>query len=136
VFRPQPLPLQGVIGLSPITDLVEFGEGRGTCNAAVDDLMGGTSTQQLGRYSQVSPRALLPLGLAQWLIQGKVDTIVPTAEVRAYADHARREGDAVELRVVPAAGHFEPILPAGPAWDALRDALRDLLARVPGPPQS
>ncbi|MCC2657300.1 MAG: hypothetical protein K0Q76_2408 [Panacagrimonas sp.] len=129
VFRPQPLALHGVIGLSPITDLMEFGEGRGTCNAAVDDLMGGTPAQQLGRYSQVSPRALLPLELPQWLIQGELDAIVPTTEVHAYADASRREGDAVELRVIPAAGHFEPVLPAGPAWDALRDALRDLLER-------
>lgn len=136
VFRPQPLAVQGVIGLSPIADLVEFGEGAGSCNAAVDDLMGGTPTQQLVRYSQVSPRALLPLALPQWLIQGEQDAIVPTTEVRAYAEAARREGDAPELRVIPAAGHFEPVIPSGPAWDALREALRDLLARTPRPPQS
>lgn len=129
VFRPQALPLQGVIGLAPITDLVEFGEGMGSCNAAVDDLMGGTPAQHLTRYTQVSPRALLPLSVPQWLIQGELDAIVPGAEVRTYAEAARREGDATELRVIPAAGHFEPVLPAGAAWDALREALRDLLAR-------
>lgn len=138
VFRPQPLALRGVVGLSAITDLVEFGDGPGSCNAAVDDLMGGTPTQQLARYSQVSPRALLPLGVPQWLIQGGRDAIVPADGVRAYAEAARREGDAVELRVIPDAGHFEPVLPTGAAWDALRDALRELLAHAATtkPPQS
>jgi hypothetical protein len=44
----------------------------------------------------------------------------------------------VELRVIPDAGHFEPALPTGAAWDALRDALRDLLAHATTtkPPQS
>lgn len=136
VFRPHPLAVQGVIGLAPITDLVEFGEGAGGCNAAVDDLMGGTSTQQLARYSQVSPRALLPLGLSQWLIHGELDPIVPAASVRAYADAARSEGDATELRVIPDAGHFEPVLTKGAALDALREALRSLLAQKPATPQS
>jgi acetyl esterase/lipase len=134
VFRPQPLALRGAIGLAPIADLVEFGEGPGSCNAAVDDLMGGAPAQQLARYSQVSPRALLPLELPQWLIQGTLDAIVPLAGVEAYAEAARREGDRVELRAIPAAGHFEPVLPAGAAWDVLRDALRDLLE--PATPQS
>ena len=136
VYRPQPLAVQGVIGLAPITDLVAFGEGPGGCNAAVDDLMGGTSTQQLARYSLVSPRALLPLAVSQWLIQGELDPIVPTAGVRAYAAAARSEGDASELRVIPDAGHFEPVLTQGAAWDALREALRTLLAPKPVPPQS
>lgn len=129
VFRPQALPVHGVIGLSPITDLVEFGEGGGSCNAAVDDLMGGTPAQHMARYSQVSPRALLPLSVPQWLIQGELDPIVPVTEVRAYVDAAKREGDATELRVIADAAHFEPVLPAGAAWDALKEALRDLLAR-------
>ena len=129
VFRPQALALHGVIGLSPITDLVEFGEGAGTCNAAVDDLMGGTPARHLERYSQVSPRALLPLSVPQWLIHGELDAIVPVADVRAYVDAATREGDAIQLRVIPDAAHFEPVLPAGAAWDALKEALRELLAR-------
>lgn len=136
VFRPQALPLHGVIGLAPITDLLEFGEGAGSCNAAVDDLMGGTPAQNLTRYTQVSPRALLPLSVPQWLIHGELDAIVPGAGVRAYVDAGRREGDATELRVIPEAGHFEPVLPSGAAWDALREALGDLLARAPKPPQS
>ena len=130
VFRPQPLALRGVVGLSAITDLDEYGEGPGSCNAAVDDLMGGTPTQQLARYSQVSPRALLPLGLPQWLIQGDRDPIVPADGVRAYVEAARREGGMTELRIIPEAGHFEPVLPTGAAWDALREALHDLLAHA------
>lgn len=136
VFRPQPLTLRGVVGLAAITDLVGFGEGNGSCNAAVDDLMGGTPTQQLARYSQVSPRALLPLEMPQWLIQGELDAIVPVAGARAYAEAARGEGDAVELRAIPDAGHFEPVLTTGSAWEALREALGDLLGRAAKSPQS
>lgn len=136
VYRPQALPVQGVVGLSAITDLTAFGDGAGSCNAAVDDLLGGTPAQQLDRYTQVSPRALLPLGLPQWLVHGERDAIVPLALARDYVEAARREADAVELREVASAGHLEPVLPTGAAWDALREALRALLARPIAAPQS
>lgn len=127
LYRNQPLALRGVIGLAPITDLEEYGEGSGSCNAAVDDLMGGSPRQQLGRYSQASPRALLPLGVPQWLIHGTADPIVTANSVRAYAKSARDIGDTAALTEIAEAGHFEPALPGTEAWPAVLAAVKAAL---------
>jgi acetyl esterase/lipase len=128
LYRNQPLALRGVVGLAPITDLEAYGEGSGSCNAAVDDLMGGSPRQQLGRYSQASPRAVLPLGIPQWLIQGADDPIVTARSVRAYAKSARDGGDTAELIEIAGAGHFEPALPGTAAWPAVLAAVKAALA--------
>lgn len=131
LYRPHPLPLRGVIGLAPITDLARYGEGRGSCNAAVDDLLGGSPRQQLARYTQASPRDLLPLGLPQWLVQGELDPIVDAASAQDYAEAARAAGDAVGLSLIETAGHFEPALPGTAAWPAVLAAVRAALALGP-----
>ena len=130
LYRGQPLVLRGVVGLAPIADLEEYGDGPGSCNAAVDDLMGGSPRQQLGRYSQASPRALLPLGVPQWLVQGADDPIVTARSVRAYAKSARDNGETVQLDEIAGAGHFEPALPGTAAWPAVLAAVRAALAPV------
>lgn len=109
---PQPLALKGVVGLAPITDLVSYRIGKPeSCNASVDQLMGGTDTQQPARYAQASPLALLPLGVPQVLVQGGKDPIVPLDRVAAYAEAASAKGDAVTQRIEPALGHFDPAVP-------------------------
>lgn len=132
LYRPRPLALHGAVALAPITDLVAYGEGNGSCNASVDDLLGGSPQRQLSRYSQASPRALLPLGIPQWLIQGLLDPIVPAASVRAYAEAARQSGDAVQLEIVEQAGHFDAVLPDSATWPAVLAAVRAALGLTDG----
>jgi len=112
LFLPEPLALKGVVGLAPITDLASYRIGKpDSCNASVDQLMGGSDTQQAARYAQASPLALLPLGVPQVLVQGGKDPIVPLAAVAAYAKAALAQGDTVQQRIEPALGHFDPAVP-------------------------
>lgn len=130
-YRPNPLGLLGVVGLAPITDLSSYSRARGSCNAAVGELLGGPPERQLSRYQQTSPRGLLPLGVPQWLIQGTADSIVPVESVRAYAEAANNSGDPVTVHEVAGAGHFEPVVPDTAAWPLLLDAVRAALKQPP-----
>lgn len=128
LHRAHPLRLRGAIGLAPITDLQQYRVGPAdSCNASVDRLLGGDERTQPQRYAQASPRALLPLGVPQWLIQGGRDPIVPAKGVQDYLAEARRRGDTVELLLQPAVGHFEPAVPDTASWPDLQRALRQAL---------
>ncbi len=116
---------KAVIGLAAITDLESYRVGpEGSCHSAVDPLMGGTPQQQPLRYAQASPMALLPNDRPVWLIQGERDRVVAADSARAYAAAA---GSSVRLVTIPSAGHFEMVVPEGPAWAALLQALREAL---------
>lgn len=129
LYRPDPLPLRGVLGLAPITDLAAYRIGpAGSCHSAVEPLLGGTPEEQPARYAQASPLALLPLGVPQQLVQGARDPIVAADSVAAYARAAQAQGDTVALHTVDAAGHFELVAPGSVAWPAITRALQALLA--------
>lgn len=125
VSSPDPLPLHAVVGLAAITDLVRYRVGEpGSCNSAVDSLMGGTDVEQASRYRLASPLALLPLGVPQWLVQGAVDPIVPAASVRDYVAAAKRAGDPATLLEESQAGHFDPAAPDTRSWPQVLEAIR------------
>lgn len=129
LYRPDPLPLRGVLGLAPITDLAAYRIGpAGSCHSAVEPLLGGTPEEQPARYAQASPLALLPLGVPQQLVQGARDPIVAADSVAAYARAAQAQGDTVALHTVDAAGHFELVAPGSVAWPVITRALQALLA--------
>lgn len=130
LYLKNPLPLTGVVGLAAITDLETYRIGPpDSCNASVDQLLGGPPQQFAQRYAQTSPLALLPLGLPQWLIQGERDRIVPAPSVRAYAQAALSNGDPVTLMPLAGAGHFEVVAPQAPAWPAVVEALNSALKK-------
>lgn len=128
LYREQPLPLSGVVGLAAITDLHTYRIGPpDSCNASVDPLMGGPPEQHAARYAQASPRALLPLGVPQWLVQGGQDRIVTATSAAAYVQAATAAGDLATLVALPEAGHFELVAPQLPAWAPLLQALKAAL---------
>ncbi len=126
----EPLTLLGVVGLAPIADLAAYASEEG-CGAAVPGLLGGSPGEVRDRVALVSPVQLLPLGAPQHLLVGDADPIVPPALVRAYAEAALTAGDDVVVTVLPAAGHFEPVVPAGSVWPQVLEAVRALL-EAPG----
>lgn len=133
LFVKKPLALKGVLGLAPITDLASYRIGPpDSCNASVDQLLGGTDTQQAVRYAQASPLALLPLGLPQRLVQGGKDPIVPLASVSAYAAAASKAGDDATVIADEALGHFDPAVPHTALGEAAVAAAKSLLG-VPAP---
>lgn len=128
---PAPLPVRGVVGLAAITDLAEYRIGPpDSCHASVDPLLGGTPDTVPLRYTQTSPRALLPLGVPQWLIQGQRDPIVSADSVERFAQAARHAGDRSQTRLLDV-GHFDVAAPDHEAWAALQSALTEALAGAP-----
>lgn len=112
LYLPRPLAIQGVVGLAAITDLARYRVGEpDSCNASVDQLIGGPPAVFPRRYAQASPHALLPLGVPQWLIQGGKDPIVPLESVTAYAVAAKKAGDETRVSTDDALGHFDPAVP-------------------------
>lgn len=133
LYRRNPLPVRGVLGLAAITDLATYRVGPpDSCNASVDALLGGGPKAYPRRYADASPMQRLPLGVPQVFVQGERDPIVPAASVRAYVAAASRAGDRASLIALPDAGHFEPSVPEPRSEAALAEALRRLLGDPPG----
>jgi len=126
LWRPDPLPLRGVVALAGIPDLRAAAEGR-VCGDAVPRLLQGAPADRSDRLAQSSPIELLPLGVPQRLVCGALDSLVPIELARAYKAAAAKAGDKVDLEVVEGVGHFELIDPVGTAWVAVLQAVRTAL---------
>ncbi len=128
LYLPTPLALKGVVGLAAITDLAQYRLGpTDSCNASVDQLMGGTPLQHPQRYAEASPRALLPLGVPQWLVQGGKDPIVSLASITAYATAAKLAGDDGTVSIDETLGHFDAAMPQTALGDVAIVAALSLL---------
>jgi len=124
--------LKGIVGVAAAVDLrltielsgyFSFSEG----GPAVKRLMGGGSKDVPDRYKAGNPGELLPLGVPQVLVQGMEDVQIPGKLPGLWADAARRQGDHVEVKMVPEAGHFELMDPEEKAFGFVRDAMLELL---------
>jgi pimeloyl-ACP methyl ester carboxylesterase len=127
LFAHEILPVQGVLSLAGIPDLVE-GARRNICGGACREIVGGSPEAVPERYLQASPMALLPLGAPQWHIVGREDQTVPSDYVQQYVAVASQQ-DEVRLEIIPDAGHFEPILPTSSAWPFVRHAVLSLFSK-------
>lgn len=120
----KPLKIHGVIGLGAITDLeAQRTVTKRDCGAAVDTLVGGAPESVGERYKQLSPMALLPLGVPQWFVHGAHDPMASADSVMRYVETARRKGDRVTLGMTTNAGHYEPVVPASATWMTLQQAV-------------
>lgn len=79
------------IGLAPLLDLVQAHTSNPRAGI-VTDLLGGPPAAEPLRYALASPRALLPLGVPQWIVHGRVDDRLPVAIARDYVEAARAAG--------------------------------------------
>jgi len=124
LYVARPLPIRAAVTIDGINDLKAYrAAGPGRCGepGTVDDLVKGA--QQPATYADTSPRELLPTRVAQVVVSGELDPIVPVKMAQDYAAAAARSGTRTELVVYPGAGHFEPIDPATPAGRAVDDKL-------------
>ena len=98
------------------------------CNAGGDHSAVSDSTDGESSVSAAtSPSELLPIGVPVRLLIGARDTIVAPASNERFAAQARAQGDDVELEVMEGAGHFDVVMPAGPASERVQGAIRELL---------
>ncbi|WP_298818819.1 alpha/beta hydrolase family protein [Chloroflexus sp.] len=121
LYHAHPLPLCGVVALAAVTDL-DLGVTATACGVACAELVGHHSH----RYREVSPRALLPLGVPHYHLVGSDDQIVPAAYVESFVTAARSTGDPAHLSILPDCGHFELTTPHSAAWHAVERAAREL----------
>lgn len=120
LYRADPLLPDGVVTLAGINDLADYAaHGPGRCGEpeTVAQLVGEAG------YAHTSPAQMLPLGIAQVVISGELDPIVPPVLGERYVLLAEAAGDEAVSIVLPQAGHFELIDPAAPAWEAIRTEL-------------
>jgi len=129
IYSRQPnVALRGVIALAGAVDL------RLTCDLSgyftfahdkheVYTLMGGPPAEFEDRYHAGNPGDLLPLGVAQELIQGSEDDQIPPELPGRWAEMARRQGDTVTVTIIPSADHFEAVDPESNAWVRVQAAV-------------
>ena len=130
LYRESPLPLRGVVALGGPADLRELAGADRVCGrGTLEQLAGGTLEAVPDHYAQVSPAALLPLGVRQLLVTGSDDRLVPTRLLAPYELAARAAGDDVKLREVEGANHRDLIVPDAETWTVVREGVLELLDR-------
>lgn len=121
-----PLDVRGVLAMAPAADF-RYLHREGSCDEAVDKLMGGSPAQHPERYRWADPMQFAATASPQIVFAGKHDdTWTPPA--RRYFDHASTRGDTIRFIEAPESGHFEMIDPDSSTWPLLLDTARDLLA--------
>ena len=127
LFTERPLSLKGVVSLGGVCDLGRAAELR-LGNGVVATFLGGLPGEVPEAYASASPLELLPTGARAVLVHGTLDAEVPLELSERYVVRARSLGDRATLDPLVGIGHYEPVRPAGPAWEAVRAAVRIAMA--------
>lgn len=129
LFRPNPLPVRGVVNLAGRVDMTDGIEAYDAAcfDTVVEKMLGGTPQSQAQHYREASPEANLPLGVRQTLISGQYEDFVPLAKAGAFVAKAGAAGDDARLIVIPGIGHFEPASPYSKAWPVVLQAIEEML---------
>ena len=122
--------LRGLVALAPVADLRRAWELK-LSDTVVADLLGGSPQDFPDRYRSASPIELVPLGVAQRVLHGTNDDVVPLEISRRYVAAAKKSGDDSKLIEVAGAGHFELIDPRSSAWPVVKEAVLELVNETP-----
>jgi pimeloyl-ACP methyl ester carboxylesterase len=87
------------------------------------------------RYAQVSPKALLPIGVPQLVVIGTFEEFVPRPIVESYVSAAVQAGDSARMLFLPKAGHFEIASASAFTWPKIESAIRAMLDGKLPPPE-
>jgi len=118
--------LRGLVALVPVADLRRAWELK-LSDTVVADLLGGSPQDLPDRYRSASPVELVPLGVAQRVLHGDNDDVVPLEISRRFVAAAKKSGDDSKLIAVAGAGHFELIDPRSSAWPVVKEAVLELV---------
>ena len=110
----------GVVATAPVSDLA-FAAEHAVGGRAVQDLLAAG-----GEYPDVSPAAMVPLGVPQAIVHGTDDDVVPAAMSAAYSGAAADAGDAVVYHELAGTGHYEVLDPSSEAWGVVAAELERL----------
>lgn len=125
----RPIHLARVISLGGLPDLEAAARppGSGCGTEVIARIAGATSPARPNRYADTSVPRLAPLGVAQVLINGRQDRIIPTAYAEGYARPMRAAGDDVRVRMLDRTGHVELVAPETAAWAAAVEEIQRAL---------
>ncbi|MBJ6121845.1 alpha/beta hydrolase family protein [Sphingomonas mollis] len=114
-----PLKIARVVSLGGLPDLEATAASpeNGCGTAVVGELIG---TDRADPYVDTSVPRMLPLGVPQYLVNGREDRIIPYRMATDYVARATAAGDRVALKTVAHTGHVELIAPETPAWAAAK----------------
>lgn len=129
------LVVRAVVTLAALTDLraaardgLDLPEGLGGPSAAVA-LLGGRQDTVDGRYRLGSPLDLVPIGseVAQLLVHGDADELVPVDHALRYVRTAAKAGDQVAVARIPGMGHYDMLESGHECWPLVLEHLRKYL---------
>ncbi len=128
VYTADPLLIAGVVGLAPIADIADALD-QGMCGPALPTVISSHQTATATNLEDVSPAAMLPLGIPQIHLVGTEDKLI-RRNIQRYVDAAEEASDGVELIVLEGAGHFELVAVDRPEWQQAVEAIQRLGARI------
>jgi acetyl esterase/lipase len=129
LYTRNPLKVTGVVSLAGIPDLVSYSVAKGSCNAAVEKLMGGSPGAVPHRYQQGTPSSKLARRATVRLVQGSLDPIVPVSQASDFAAKSSGKGSHVKIALLPQAGHFDLVAPTSPVWPTVAQAVKEALEK-------
>ncbi|AKQ47772.1 esterase [Rufibacter radiotolerans] len=129
VYTRSPLKVRGVVSLAGIPDLATYSAAKGSCNSAVEKLMGGLPTTVPQRYQQGSPSPKLARKATVRMVQGALDPIVPVSQANNFTEKSSARGHGIKTVLLPQSGHFDLVSPASPVWPTVAQAVKEALGK-------
>ena len=130
LYTRSPLKIAHAISLGGLPDLEATAASPDNgCGIEVVGKLVGTPGTRKDVYADTSVPRLLPLGVAQDLVNGQDDKIIPLRMGTAYVAAARAKGDSAELHIVAQTGHVELVAPETAAWATTKRLIRAALAK-------
>jgi acetyl esterase/lipase len=118
--------VHGAVSLAGVVDLREA-DRLGLGGDATSKFLKGHWEQQEATYRCASPADLLPLGVAQVLVHGLADSVVPPSMSQNYQVKAAGVGDRARYIPLEKVGHREMIEADGPGWRTAMSELEGLV---------
>lgn len=128
---PDPLAIPAVVSLGGLPDLEEAATppGSGCGVEVVEKLVGPPTLSSRDVYADTSLPRMAPVGVAQKLVNGLQDRIIPTVYAHRYAQKMRAKGDRVDIDMVHETGHVELVAPGSRAWSRTLELIADATRR-------
>ncbi len=124
--------IRGVVGLAGAVDLrltIDLAGWFGFAHdkREVETFMGGAPGDVPDRYKAGDPGELVPLNVAQWLVQGTEDDQIPPGLPARWAERGKRMGEAVVVEMIQGADHFDVVDPESRGWAIVLGVIRKAL---------
>ena len=130
LYTRSPLKIAHAISLGGLPDLEATAASPDNgCGIEVVGKLVGAPGSRPDVYADTSVPRLLPLGVAQDLVNGQEDKIIPLRMGTDYVAAARAKGDSAELHIVEQTGHVELVAPETAAWATTKRLIRAAFAK-------